>query len=329
MRSRPQGLPDGAVADAVRAGWDVAEPLVLEHRPVGFGSHHWQVTAGDGTAWFCTVDDLTARLRTADDSADGRFRRLRAALDTATAARDAGAGFAVTPIRSRDGAVVRRLDRRYAVALYPYLDGRCYLYDGPLPEAGRHAVLDMLVTLHGLPGEVRRAAEIEDFQLVQRDGLMDALAELGTRWESGPYAEPLRALLQRHAGTLRTLLDDYDRLVADAMRQPDRMVLTHGEPHPGNLLETRDGWVLLDWDTALVAPPERDVWMAAEADPAITGAYVARTGRALLPWMIELYRLGWRLADIAQFVDVLHRPHRDDPDTQLMWRSLTHLDGAE
>ena len=38
------------------------------------------------------------------------------------------------------------------------------------------------------------------------------------------------------------------------------MLLTHGEPHPGNAMLAADGWRLVDWDTALVAPLERDLW---------------------------------------------------------------------
>ncbi len=38
------------------------------------------------------------------------------------------------------------------------------------------------------------------------------------------------------------------------------VLLTHGEPHPGNAMLAADGWRLVDWDTALVAPLERDLW---------------------------------------------------------------------
>lgn len=29
----------------------------MTYRPVGFGSHHWGVTNGDGGHWFVTVDE--------------------------------------------------------------------------------------------------------------------------------------------------------------------------------------------------------------------------------------------------------------------------------
>jgi thiamine kinase-like enzyme len=37
-------------------------------------------------------------------------------------------------------------------------------------------------------------------------------------------------------------------------------VITHGEPHPGNLLRTRAGLRLIDWDMTALARPERDLW---------------------------------------------------------------------
>ena len=38
-------------------------------------------------------------------------------------------------------------------------------------------------------------------------------------------------------------------------------VVTHGEPHPVNVMQTDAGRVLIDWDTVAIAPPERDLWM--------------------------------------------------------------------
>ena len=34
------------------------------------------------------------------------------------------------------------------------------------------------------------------------------------------------------------------------------VVVTHGEPHVGNAIRTEAGWMLVDWDTTLLAPPE-------------------------------------------------------------------------
>ena len=74
--------------------------------------------------------------------------------------------------------------------------------------------------------------------------------------------------------------------------------------------------VLVDWDTCLLAPPERDVWLVAGEEPGILGAYEERTGSTLDARLLEAYRLRWDLADVASFAADLRAPHDDDEDTR-------------
>jgi aminoglycoside phosphotransferase (APT) family kinase protein len=56
------------------------------------------------------------------------------------------------------------------------------------------------------------------------------------------------------------------------------LVLTHGEPHAANTIKTDSGLVLIDWDSALIAPRERDLWSLALEDPAILHHYASKAG---------------------------------------------------
>jgi hypothetical protein len=76
------------------------------------------------------------------------------------------------------------------------------------------------------------------------------------------------------------------------------------------------GVVLADWDTCLLAPPERDLWMPVGEDPGIRDRYAARTRDALDPRLLEAYRLRWDLADVEASVRDLRAPHVDDEDTR-------------
>ncbi len=58
-------------------------------------------------------------------------------------------------------------------------------------------------------------------------------------------------------------------------------MLTHGEPHRGNTIVTATGVVLVDWDTCLLAPPERDLWLLVGEEPGIRERYATRTGTTL------------------------------------------------
>ncbi|MET8140867.1 phosphotransferase [Sphaerisporangium sp. NPDC005288] len=139
----------------------------------------------------------------------------------------------------------------------------------------------------------------------------------------GPYARPAAALPAEHAAPLRRLLELYDDLVAAGRGDPSRMVLTHGETHSGNtMLAASGGWMLIDWETSLVAPPERDLWNLDPGDGSILAAYTAATGIAPLPTMLRLYHIRWDLADIALETTRFRRPHRGGPDDDKGWRIL-------
>ena len=78
-------------------------------------------------------------------------------------------------------------------------------------------------------------------------------------------------------------------------------------------------------DTALVAPPERDLWHLASGDGTVPGAYAAATGITPLAELIELYRLGWDVKDTAVDAARFFRPHSDSADDVKTWKLLNML----
>jgi spectinomycin phosphotransferase len=148
---------------------------------------------------------------------------------------------------------------------------------------------------------------------------------------SGPYDEPTVELIKAHAPTLHRLLARYDSLVPAASTGPVAPVLTHGEPHPGNTMRTPAGWLLIDWDTALIAPPERDLWDLDPGDGSVHAAYQAATGVTLRQPVFELYRLRWELTDIAMAAGrfrAQHSGNTDDSETfELLGKQLNQLAG--
>jgi spectinomycin phosphotransferase/16S rRNA (guanine(1405)-N(7))-methyltransferase len=88
---------------------------------------------------------------------------------------------------------------------------------------------------------------------------------------------------------------------------------------------TNDGWLLIDWDTTAVAPPERDLWGLDPGDGSILRAYADATGVTPLPSMLELYRIRWDLADIAVGVSRFLRGHPGDLDDDKSWDILRSL----
>jgi spectinomycin phosphotransferase/16S rRNA (guanine(1405)-N(7))-methyltransferase len=321
--TRPGDLSDGMLASQLADSWGITADAV-EYVAVGFGSHHWSIIEGE-RRWFVSVDDLDAKKRRVDDRRDVVFQRLRAALSAARVAADCGLDFVAAPIRAADDAVVARVNERYAAAVYPFLGGTCYPFGDFETVAHRDAVLGMVVRLHDVADPATTGALADDLVVPRRDDLTVAIGELGQRWDSGPYGELARDLLDHHASTVERLLERYDRIAAGVAQRPERMVLSHGEPHAANTVMTGDGWRLVDWDTTMIAAPERDLWMMAKADASVIDAYEAMTERTVIRDGLDCYRLWWDLSEICGYIALLHDAHDDTEDVRESWRNLQHF----
>jgi spectinomycin phosphotransferase len=318
--TRPGDLTDADVVGALRDGWGIAARN-LAYAAVGYGSHHWHVTTGL-ERWFVSIDDLEARRWDATETRRHAADRLSAALTVARSLQDAGLDFVVAPTPATDGAIIRSVNNRYVIALYPHIEGEPHPW-GPYPNGdARLTVLDRLVDIHAISPSVAPTAMRDDFAIPARDQLEITLTNSDTPWGPGPFTSPARDLLGRHNDSLRRALARYDELALQISRRPERFVLTHGEPHRGNTIDTADGVVLIDWDTALLAAPERDLWMLIDEDPSIAEAYTRRTGLEVDHAALEFYRLWWDLCEISLFTAALQQPHEDTVDTRLAWEQL-------
>ena len=325
----PDDLPDAVLASALEHSWAMAIASV-EYRAVGWGSHHWDVADAAGSRWFVTADDLEEK-RLWEDGPTAQCGRLRAALTAAGDLRDCGRTFVVAPVPARNGALLALVSGRFATAVYPFVGGQAFTWGEFSSAEHRLGVLALLAAVHTAPAAASRHALADDFTVPHRAALEAALGPAretaGCRppADCGPYARPAGLLLRQNAAPVRRLLARYDDLVRQARSRPSRTVLTHGEPHAGNTMLTAGGWVLIDWDTALVAPRERDLWHLDRGDPADFDAYAEATGVGPIPSLLDLYRLRWDIADIASYASEFRRPHAGTANDNKSWQLLNSL----
>ncbi|MFE6777578.1 phosphotransferase family protein [Streptomyces sp. NPDC057702] len=323
MKDRPD-LDERAVRQALDAwGRDGAR---LTYAPVGFGDYHWIAESADGHRAFVTVADLAHKEQWGADP-DAAYAGLRAALETALALRARpDHDFVVAPLTTREGRALRRLDARHALSVFPYEDGVAGEFGQVPSRAERDEVLDVLAALHRgtVPATTPRLA----LELPTRASLERALAATGDPWHGGPFAEPARELVRAAESALRGRLAAFDDLVAEVAGRGARRVVTHGEPHPGNVLRRAGGRPLLvDWDTVGLAVPERDLWLVS-TDPADLARYAEASGHAPDPGALALYALRWELGDVAEFLDRFRSPHEHTEDAALAWTALRGTIGS-
>jgi len=279
VRDRPAGIGDGEVGRALAEGWRI-HAADLRYAAVGGGSYHWVIRDGEGGRRFVTVDDLDdkpwlghSRITVLDG--------LRAAMDTALALRrEAGLRFVAAPIPALGGETVRPLDARYAIAVFPFLDGTSGRFGEDYPARRRGELADLLAALHQATPTLTRPP-VARIGLPRRGALDAALGGLDQPWLGGPYCEPARELLIRTADHVRSLLARFDQLAECVAARA--AVITHGEPHGANFMRANfmragTGTMLIDWDTTGLAPPERDLWMIASNTGEELRHYTAATG---------------------------------------------------
>jgi spectinomycin phosphotransferase len=223
------------------------------------------------------------------------------------------------------------VDARYAVAVFGFITGKAGRFGAALPGPERAAMVDMLAALH-LATPTARAATVSRVELARRTELEQALGQLGRPWPGGPFAEPARALLAGARPQIQDRLVTFDRLAGAARAAAP--VITHGEPHPGNVLRLIAGGsagqrtpagpdrMLVDWDTVGLGPPERDLWLVTGEGDLAVRRYAQLTGRAVEADLLAFYRLRWALDDLSAFALRLRAAHRRTADSEHAWRSL-------
>jgi spectinomycin phosphotransferase len=308
VRDLPSELETDSVVEALADGWGF-DADAIEYAAVGAGSYHWLATDGAGTRRFVTVDDLDQK-RWLGETRDAARVALARAFGTAAALRRAGLEFVVAPIRTASGEPLHPIGSRHTAALFPFVDGRGGSW-GPYEPGSSAAVVSMLAELHrAVPAGPVRMVGLE---LAGRRTLEAAVREVNETWSGGPLSEPARRAFSSHAGDVPELLALADRLVAGVEQRGVTTVVTHGEPHAGNVLRTDRGQVLVDWDTVALGPRERDLWWLAD-EPDDLAAYTTLTGHEVDLEAVAFFRLAWDLNDVAVYLSVLRQPHAENED---------------
>ena len=306
MHEPPADFTDAELTDALSAHWQLTAASV-RYLAVGFGGFHWKVADDGGTSWFVTASGL---------SGDDDFADLTATMRTATVLAEQGLDFVVAPVRSVTGQPAVRVRPDYAMTVYRYADGTPGRWGNPLTPADREVVVRMLAALHLTPAGSCELP-VRSVELSGVDVLQAALRERDTPWRGGPFSEPARTVVSSYADGLAGALACFAQLAAQVAGAGAAPVITHGEPHTGNLVREGTRFLLIDWDTAGLALPERDLWWVLSSSGVEAAMYTRLTGREVSQAAVDLYRLRWDLDDICLFVAELRADHERNRDTEV------------
>jgi spectinomycin phosphotransferase len=289
-------------------------------------------------------DVNTAVYRVAD-GATPYFLKLRSGdFDEATIAiprflYDCGISAVIPPIPTGDKRLWTRMDA-YAVVLSPFIIGRNG-WDQPLSDrqwVDFGSALRGLHTANMLPS-LTQGVPHETFSPHWRDMVREFQARAADTAFIDPVAARTAAFLRDTRDRITDLVGRAKRL-GDALRaQPLPNVLCHADIHAGNVLLAANGALfIVDWDTLLFAPKERDlmfigggigaVWQSPREEALFYQGYGPT---AIDPMAIAYYRYERIVEDIAAFCEQLLLTDDGGADREQSLRYLmsSFLPGAE
>jgi spectinomycin phosphotransferase len=299
MREPPTGVSDAAALEAVLMHWSLAADGAA-HLPVGFGAHHWCISNLGSPVLFATLDTLEPR-HTAES--------LERAYASAATLAASGLDFVAASSRTVNGHYTAPLAGGL-VSVVPWIEG--VTADLSAPGA------DVPLRTAALLDRLHRATAPPDTPVwrpaVDAD-LSTRLVGLTRRpWGTGPLGEPVRQVLASSLDRVERWTTRHEQLVAQASDHP--WVVTHGEPHPQNLIDTASGLVLVDWESIALAPRERDLRVLIEqGHPRPSG---------IEDGMLELFDLDWRLDEVAQYSTWFSSPHAGSESDAVAYDGLLH-----
>ncbi|MBA2570544.1 MAG: aminoglycoside phosphotransferase family protein, partial [Chloroflexi bacterium] len=231
------------------------------------------------------------------------------------------------PIADRDGQLTVRFERLELTVLV-YLDGRTLEGETAWAEPLYVKIAEVIAAIHGSTQSVRHLVpRTERYELPFLPRLADTVEGLVTGAsfpaDDHPTLAGLRDLLAPRVAELLDRIVVLGTLRDGARKRGGETVLCHTDLWGSNLLLDENGELsVVDWDGALLGPPEHDLFMFAGTGffPADRfGWFLDRYERAFRPISLDADVFGFylerrNLEDIAEFVIQLTEGSGDDAD---------------
>jgi spectinomycin phosphotransferase len=280
----------GAIAACLEARYGV-RLAALTFLPIGhdLNAAVYDVAAEDGSHYFL-------KIRTGPIFAP--------ALLVPRALIELGVHNVLAPLRTLDAALWSPLDvdDGCTVVLYPFVRGE-NAKAAPMSDEQWRTFGRTLRAVHdsGLAAQFRGHLRAEDFALPSAAAVRRLLALVErTEFESAAAAR-FADFWRANAEGIRRLLARAEELGKSLQAKPFELALCHSDIHGANILVGEDGRIwLVDWDSPLIAPRERDLLF-------VVGS---RIGRPVEPRHDDLFFEGYGPTEIDPAALVYYRYER-------------------
>lgn len=149
----------------------------------------------------------------------------------------------------------------YKIILYPFIKGENG-FEAELSNGHKRVLGATLKAIHSvqLPLELKRQIPQETFSAKFRESMKSFQEKVEEQIYDDPVAARLVEFIKSKRGEIDHLIERAEVLASKLQSKPLEFVLCHADIHGGNMLIGEDGeFYVVDWDTPLLAPKERDL----------------------------------------------------------------------
>jgi spectinomycin phosphotransferase len=248
MLEKPD-LPDEKISACLQAAYGLLVATIA-FLPLGadLNTAVYRVTAADGTAYF-----LKLRSGTFDETSVVLPKFLS----------DQGIAEIIAPLATQAGQLWANLDV-FTVILYPFVEGRNG-YEVDLSDRHWIEFGAALKRIHSapVPPALISRIQLETYSPRWRESVKKSLARFETDTFDDPVAIELAAYLKAKRAEVLDFVARAEWLAQALQAEPPEVVVCHADLHAGNILIDASGaFYLVDWDTLIRAPKERDLMFA-------------------------------------------------------------------
>jgi spectinomycin phosphotransferase len=166
----------------------------------------------------------------------------------------------IPPLNTRHGQLWANLPP-YRAILYPFVEGH-HGYEGKMSTQQWIEFGAALKKFHAtvFPKEITRGVPREKFSPRWRDTVKLFLKRIEQETFEEPVASEMAAFLKSKSRETLELVERSERMAQILQMQPPDFILCHADIHGWNLLIDNAGALyMVDWDTLIFAPRERDL----------------------------------------------------------------------
>ena len=207
----------------------------------------------------------------------------------------------LAPLRTRTRALCCSLDT-YSVIVYTFIRGENAMVVG-LSEGQWREFGATLHAIHsgGFASLLHGQVSVETFSIPSAQSVRHLSALIQIASFESPAATQLASFWAENALLIEHLLDRAEALGKQLQSTPFDYVLCHADIHAANVMISQDGQIyLVDWDSPLLAPRERDLLF-------VMGSKIARP---VEPHEEALFFEGYGVVDVSRSALAYYRYER-------------------